>query len=55
MNKCPHPHRVQIVNVQTWETKLPPHIEDIGTCAEGCCDKYRCKECGESFLVECPD
>lgn len=25
------------------------------TCFEGCCDYYKCDDCGKEFLVECPD
>ncbi len=25
------------------------------TCSEGCCDYYKCPDCGKEFLVECPD
>jgi hypothetical protein len=25
------------------------------SCAEGCCLEYRCKDCGEKFMVELPD
>lgn len=32
-----------------------PNAVDIGTCYQGCCDKYRCPDCGKTFLVECPD
>jgi transposase-like protein len=36
-----------------------PHdnYEDYGDgmCAEGCCDRYRCKDCGKIFLVEGAD
>ena len=24
-------------------------------CSNGCCDWYRCEDCGKKFLVECPD
>ena len=30
-------------------------LEDIGTCSDGCCDEMRCKQCGETFMVEVPD
>ncbi len=26
-----------------------------GTCSDGCCDYYKCEDCGRTFLVECPD
>lgn len=25
------------------------------TCSSGCCDEYKCKTCGKTFMVECPD
>lgn len=25
------------------------------TCSDGCCDYYKCSDCGKEFLVECPD
>lgn len=25
------------------------------TCSDGCCDEYLCKDCGKTFMVECPD
>jgi transposase-like protein len=28
---------------------------DKGTCAEGCCDRYTCGDCGYQFVVEWPD
>lgn len=34
---------------------MHPHAKDIGSCAEGCCDKYACPDCGRRFLVEVPD
>lgn len=32
-----------------------PNAEDLGTCSEGCCDKYLCPNCGTYFTVEAPD
>lgn len=31
-----------------------PDAKDIGTCREGCCDKYECPHCGKIFLEEVP-
>jgi hypothetical protein len=31
------------------------HAKDIGTCAEGCCDKYKCEICGHVWTEEVPD
>lgn len=25
------------------------------SCSDGCCDYYRCEDCGKTFLLECPD
>ena len=30
-------------------------IEDAGTCFEGCCDKWRCSNCGRTWIVEVGD
>lgn len=30
-------------------------IEDAGSCAEGCCDKWRCSKCKRAWLVEVGD
>lgn len=35
-----------------------PHInsETTGkTCRTGCCDEYKCSDCGKTFMVEVPD
>ena len=29
-----------------------PNAKDIGSCAEGCCDRYLCPDCGTRFTVE---
>lgn len=39
---------------------LPNHIcgkeaIDIGSCDQGCCDRYRCAVCGKTWLEECAD
>lgn len=26
--------------------------EDAGSCDEGCCDKWRCPQCGHTFTIE---
>jgi len=31
------------------------NTKDIGSCDDGCCDKYECQDCGRHFMVECPD
>jgi hypothetical protein len=28
------------------------HHKDIGTCKDGCCDKWECTKCGNTFLIE---
>jgi hypothetical protein len=33
---------------------MHPLAERIGTCDEGCCDRYRCPICGLSWLKELP-
>ncbi len=30
-------------------------IEDAGTCSEGCCDRWRCSGCKQTWLVEVGD
>lgn len=34
-----------------------PHenVESIGTCSDGCCDKYKCLDCGLVFIEESAD
>lgn len=32
-----------------------PNAITVGGCAEGCCDDYRCPDCGTEFRVEAPD
>jgi hypothetical protein len=32
-----------------------PKVKDVGSCYEGCCDKYECLDCSLRFTVECPD
>ncbi len=27
-------------------------FESAGTCSDGCCDRWKCKNCGHSFLNE---
>ena len=31
-----------------------PDAVDIGECSDGCCDKYRCPNCGLTFMCEVP-
>lgn len=35
-----------------WEHR---GAEDAGTCAQGCCDRYRCVDCGITWMDEGPD
>lgn len=30
-------------------------MTDVGECSNGCCDDYRCSECGHKVRVEWPD
>jgi hypothetical protein len=50
-------HRITIdgaaVSVRSCKTDTP--LKSVGQCRDGCCDDYRCPECGESFRVEWPD
>jgi hypothetical protein len=33
--------------------ECPHHnVVDIGECAQGCCDKYRCLDCGKIFYID---
>lgn len=29
-----------------------PDAEDVGECSDGCCDYYKCPNCGLRFTVE---
>jgi len=29
-----------------------PDLDDVGGCAVGCCDYYRCRVCGERIVIE---
>jgi transposase-like protein len=31
------------------------HFERVGTCSEGCCDRYICYDCAKYFLLEVGD
>jgi hypothetical protein len=33
---------------------IHPAAEDVGECAEGCCDRYRCPRCGTVWHQELP-
>jgi hypothetical protein len=57
MNKeddCPFPHKIGIDWSKTSPYTLPPNIVSDGECSEGCCDDFKCKECGYTFRIECP-
>jgi len=51
------------VYVPMFESELFPRkcpkcagkLEDDGGCSDGCCDDYKCVDCGYKFRVECPD
>lgn len=44
------------IEVEPGETCRHPHAESTGeTCAEGCCNEYRCLDCGKTFMLELPD
>jgi len=33
-----------------------PNAKETGeTCRDGCCDYWKCPDCGKRWLVECPD
>lgn len=34
---------------------IHPNAKSVGTCSEGCCDDYKCPDCGTRFRVEAPD
>ena len=53
INKCTKEHKVGL-NHKTWTYTLPDYIEDDGECYDGCCDDFKCKECGYKFRIECP-
>ncbi len=42
--------------VESYVTANCPHARRItaGGCSEGCCDDYRCLDCGIVFRVEVP-
>lgn len=50
----------EYVDCRTVEKIVPnqfyyhPNAVDVGTCSEGCCDKYECEDCGTRFTVESP-
>jgi hypothetical protein len=31
------------------------HPESCGSCYEGCCDKWKCPECGKTWIQELGD
>jgi hypothetical protein len=31
------------------------NAEDAGECSQGCCDRYRCKDCGHTWTEEVAD
>lgn len=35
--------------------KWHPDSTKVGGCDEGCCDDYKCNDCGKEFRVEWPD
>ncbi len=51
--------RFQCTKENPWTREKAPFADhpdaiDIGTCYEGCCDKYKCPHCGLTFQVELP-
>jgi hypothetical protein len=43
------------IEVESAECTHPNAVNTGDTCFEGCCDRYKCPDCGARFLVECPD
>ncbi len=52
--ECPFEHKIIADWSQTSPYTLPAHIKSDGGCSEGCCDDFKCTECGYSFRIECP-
>jgi hypothetical protein len=50
-------HAVEIVSgvVTTRSCQTGRPLEDIGGCSEGCCDDFRCPDCGKEIRIEWPD
>lgn len=38
-----------------WRCCASMQSERTGECADGCCDSYRCKNCGRTWTYEWPD
>jgi len=38
--------------IEAGKLYVHPNAVDVGTCYEGCCDKYRCPDCGTTWKEE---
>lgn len=44
------------IEVEPGQKCRHPNAVTTGeTCSQGCCDEYRCPDCGKKFMVEVPD
>lgn len=41
-------------SIDSGKRYLHPNGKDLGECAEGCCDRYSCPDCGSSWTREVP-
>lgn len=44
-----------VTSIEKGKRYTHPNAESVGSCYEGCCDDYRCPDCGTEFRVELPD
>jgi hypothetical protein len=43
-----------VPTIEPGKLYIHPNATDVGTCSDGCCDKYVCPDCNTSFIVEAP-
>lgn len=43
-----------VPKIEPGKQCIHPNTIDAGACAEGCCDKFACPDCGTRFTVEAP-
>lgn len=55
MNSNTEEHKCDKIELNNGVVTLPPTIEEVKECRDGCCTDYKCKVCGRQFRIEWPD